>query len=150
MLELCTTDDPFQMLGSHLHQIERRLFFTSSSRATYGVPSTTRPAAQRDSPAAHRATQGSQPALRISSTDAMLPLPHCQCVQKATPRPRICDSRTRRYAILAAPVAATSESLSPILHIRVDEGSAADVMHSVSRDVRLLPPRHSGWPMEPT
>ena len=66
----------------------------------------------------HRATQGSQPAFRISSTDPMLPLPHCQCVQKATPRLRICNSRTRRYAIPAAPVAATSESLSSILRLK--------------------------------
>ena len=100
------------------------------------MPSTTRPAAHRDSPTAHRATQGSQPALRISSTDPMLPLPHCQCVQKATPRLRICNSRTRRYAIPADPVAETSESLSPIFRLK-----PVDHIYSFGSGHRIPGPR---------
>ena len=66
----------------------------------------------------------------------MLPLPHCQCVQKATPRLRICNSRTRRYAIPADPVAETSESLSPIFRLK-----PVDHIYSFGSGHRIPGPR---------
>ena len=128
MLELCTTDDPFQMLVSHLHQTERKLFLLphhAPPMVCHPCGPSSQPRRLAGRPPRHSGVATAVPDLQHGPH---APSPSLPVRTASDSVKRIFASRTRRYAIPAAPVAATSESLSPILDIRVDELRVAQLM----------------------
>jgi hypothetical protein len=116
MLELCTIDDLLQRLESRLLASEI-ISFSLPTRAPRLVCHPCGPSSQpwpchgwaaTAAPLMGRSRRSGSPA----RTPCFLS-PHCQCVQQATPHVSVRDAASaRRSAIPAAPVAATSESLS--------------------------------------